>query len=490
MPAVTRDWTITYGSQTVGGTSENILEYPVTIDEDYEVFTVTFPFVMTAASGTDFNTQCAALEDAFNKPDQSFTMANESGNFFSADPSSNSGFNTRASITKGESDADTGRSRRYEVTITGMRPADLSGRSGRQSSQVVVDYLPSRIRTLTITGVYTALSSNTATEQYEAAIGAYATAVQSALTTSGTWELITENTDADDQDKILNFSRTYRDLTNFNQTTTLDDAEIVQDVIRVRRSRIRPGDTPGRNPKRLLEITVTYDAWLDATSTTDLVGKWENTIRPYLTGTVVPLVASGVSAVVDSSPEFDYRDNRITATMTILTKEGSNLIQFEKTTDYDTEFGMNIRGVHNGDPFAAYEWQGPGQRLITITYNFEAFGTIPASLLEARGIDAIPGGGAGRKNVRGNQGGGGGEGFGDPPNPNASDNAKARARGGPGNKGGKGARLLNRKAQATTLLVGDDSDNFIKTVGVLVETYQWFRGFNRKGGPGTVESRR
>jgi hypothetical protein len=491
MPAVTRELSVVYGSTTVGGGTEYLLEFPLSIRKDYIDFEIRFPFVLTATSGADFASQIDAVEDAFREKNNRVQVLQDGNTLFDANPADNSGFNTTAEISKiGTEGADSGRSRRYEVTIRGQLPADETGKSGRQDSTIELGEDSARRQTVTISGRYTALSSNDARAQYDASIAAYASTVLTAIDSSATFELIDEMTTNDDEDKNLDFVRVYREILYNQSSGTLDDTSIVSDVIRVSRVEDRPGDTPIGNPKRLIQLNCTYTAWIDKTESTDLESKWENTIRGYLVDTVADSIQSGSKAVVVSAPDYNFSENSISATLTIWARNGSSVIEMRKSTTYDTNFGIQVRNVHADDPFAAYEYQGPGERLITEEYEFKAFGFIQAQALEANGIDAVAGGGNQGPNIgQNNNQGGGGDG---PPNPNPGAKAGGKgARGGPGNGGGSGSRLLSRTASATHLKVGDDSDNFDITEGRIIDIRHWFRGFKRgQGASGNVVSPR
>src|SRR3990172_3654784 len=142
MPAVTRTWSVVYGSRTIGGATELLLDSgpdhsrPIRITQSYPDLSVEFGFILTAASGVDMASQIDAVEADLRKPDQRLRLLSGSNTFLDFNPSDNTGFNIRAEISKAgdKPEMDTNISRAYSVRITGNLPADLSGRNGRQTS--------------------------------------------------------------------------------------------------------------------------------------------------------------------------------------------------------------------------------------------------------------------------------------------------------------------------------------------------------------------
>jgi len=245
-----RELEFTYAGLVIGkgqtDSSYNLTD-KYTFSKEYGKASLSFDVVVQSPTRATFLTSEAALIAAYRKPDQVLVVVLEATDREKFDPSDNSGFNLRARCEKLGSEEDTANSSRWRCTVTVELPADLTGRSGRLTSQVDVQTDPAGIRTLQITGTYTALSSNEARAQFEASILTYATALILGLgSTIASWDLIgTPTAVSDDQDKFITFSRVYQELV-FNQAIgVLNSANLVGETLKVQVSR-QSADALGR----------------------------------------------------------------------------------------------------------------------------------------------------------------------------------------------------------------------------------------------------
>nr|AKH46586.1 hypothetical protein [uncultured marine virus] len=350
--AVTRELSIVYGTLTIGGTTDRLIDGKWKYDRGYEQTAVECEFVTTAATEAAFATEVAAVEAAFATPRARLRVIQGSQTLLDFDPSTNSGFNATPQIVKVGNVADTGRSRRYRVRITVDMPADLSGQNGRRSSTVEVSAAASGRRTMRVTGVYTALSGNSARTQYAASIDAYAGTLIASL--GGTWELVAEPTaKADDTDKVLEFDRVYQEIVYAQSSGGANDSEIFDQRFLITRTKLAPGDDPSKGAQRLVELAVSYSASI-AKGVTDIVGKWENSIRPYILAEVQSAAGTGSLAVIQDSPQFNYDDNKIAATMSVLAVSGSSFLAGTVTTEDRYESGKVPVPVWDGGYHTKY----------------------------------------------------------------------------------------------------------------------------------------
>lgn len=410
-PAVTRDFTIVYGSLTIGGSTDYLIPGKVTFAKGYETSSVAFQVLVQSTSDATFKTNCATVEAAFRSPRQAFTLTVNSQTHLSfahaSGSTGNTGFNAAPTITKSGSKADTGNSRLYDVSITFQMPADLSGQSGRQSGNVVVDYDPSRRIVITIQGRYTALASNNAKAQYDAAIGSYSSAVLSAYGSGLTFDLVREDINPDESDKTCDFTRVYQQVLYASTSGGLDHASIQSSTIRYARQRPAPGDSPGKAARRLETIAATIDCSVDNTVTTDIWGLYNTSIRPYLISQAQSKFSPSSTAIVDETRDFDPTSNRLTATLTFqMVIGGGGTIAYTQEVAVENAMPVTLQDVHSGSDFGKYKFAGVGRRVRTTTEIERRFGLFSVN----DSGSAFVGGGGGAGGAAGGGGGGGGGG--------------------------------------------------------------------------------
>lgn len=372
-PVVTRELSITYGSATVGGTTDRYLDGYVHVTRGYETASVEFSFIVTQASEALFAAECIAIEAAFRKPYQALTVTQGSVTLLSLSHSSSTGFDAEPEIVKADDLADTGRSRRYTVRISFGCPADGSGMDGRRESRVDVAYSPSRRRTVTMTGTWTAISTDTAREKYEAKVSTWATAVLAALT--GTFDLAEESFEFSTNDKTCTFRRVYEEIIRSQGGASVDDTAIVRQSLVISRREIAPGDYDLLPTKRVIVLDVRYSASIDKTVTTDLPGKWSS-IKSWVVEQVRSVLSGGALAVIAEAPEYDGDENRISATMTCEGVGSGDILESTLTVEDADDEGKVFDPVWSGDPFACYVFQGPRVLLRTIHWTLVCYGTL------------------------------------------------------------------------------------------------------------------
>lgn len=451
MPAVTRELKITYGTLVVGGTTDRLIDSYIQHDKGYVTSSVEFSFVITAATAAAFKTEIDLVELALRTPRSDFKVELGVELLLDLTHSTNRGFNANPTILKRESIADTGRSRRYTARIEFGMPADNVGTSGRRDSTVNVAYSPSRRRRVTISGVYTALPTATAARAaYEAAIAAYATAVLSALT--GTYELAEEPTsEADDQNKTLTFTRVYDELI-FSQAGAADDTAIVRQSLKIARQKVGPGDSP--TATRLVILQATYECWIDKNITQDLTGKYASPIRGFIVTQAQSVLGGGSVALVDERPEFDFDDNRISVTMTLMGQAASGILEHRVTTEDSDQFGVVLVPAWTGDPLSKYRYDGAATKQRTKTTVTRVFGNV-----------------AGAPNVAAAAIGGGGQG----PNQNkpAGGQQAAGAEAPPANE--LTTASMSKRVTRTPLRMGVDEFQFDVTDFETVEVFEFYK---------------
>lgn len=202
----TRDLSITYAGVTIGGSDEyNLLFDTHRVFGSYEEIGVEARVLVRGSTAAEFATKCAALETAFQTPNGTLVISQESQTLRSLGHSANTGFLGRPSFSKVGGPEDTGRSRLYNVAVRAKRPADLSGKSGLQIAEFELQTSFFSVRTYRVTGTFTALSSTAAKAQYESAIAAFLTTLETSLT--GNWQRMAKSVRWDDENKVATFTQ-------------------------------------------------------------------------------------------------------------------------------------------------------------------------------------------------------------------------------------------------------------------------------------------
>lgn len=362
---------ITYAGLTIGkdqaDSSYNLTD-KYRISHSYTEFSVSFEVVVSNSTRASFLTAESTLLTAYRKPDQAVVVNLNGTDRHNYDPSSNTGFNARATCVKLAGPEDTANSARYRCSVTIQLPADLSGRSGRQSSTVTVDTTPSGKRSITIDGVYTALSSNDAAAQYAAAADTYCSSVLTDV--GGTYNLLPESYSYDDQDKVLRFRRVYQEVYKAESVSATDNAAICDQKLVVERSDTQESGPWGeggwdRKVTPLQRIRVSYSCSVKSAQTTDLKALYEGTVLPHITNQVSALTG-GTLVRVGDSPSFDLGENRLAATVDYLANTGSSFLAADIRITHEIDHGIRLVPVWDGSPFSRDKYNVPQSKVITV----------------------------------------------------------------------------------------------------------------------------
>lgn len=486
MAGAPRKLKITYGSYTVGGSSQDaILDGYHTLDKTVDkdgrgLMVVSFAAILTASSDSAFATKVAAFELAFSTPRQLLKIENSSTTLLSLDPTSgtNTGFNAAPSFRKDEHVANTVRTRRYLVTVSVELPSQISGNNGRRGSSVEISHGPQDRLLVTFRGEYTAAGSNTARAQYNAQAATYFAAFLLGLT--GTFEKVSEITNEDDANKTLTYTTVYQEILFDQSSGGRDDSTIIDHTIRVASSLDSPGDW-GSETRRLTDVVVQYTAFVIKTTTT-LTSVWES-LKEYVISYAEGLVGGEAVALEGEAVDTDPSVNRIAATIRLkCAVDTSNLLEAVVQQSLSDRGGKAIIPVHDGTPFGAYVHDGPGTRFRTTRKQFLVKGGAPLDKFIGEGEGSFWGVGFGNGGVGTEIGG-------------------AHGQPGSGAGGGSGGDGINAGLQpsggATTgwILVGGDSSVAPATLGrngrtINVTRYestkieQWVTAPQRGGGGG------
>lgn len=503
MPAVTREYELDYGGYKVGGATDRLLDGAVRFSKNPDESTVEYYFVLTGfATDAAFVAATAAVEEAFRKVRQDFVWTQGASEVLHLKHSDYTGFDSRAEIFKQEDVADTTRTRRYGIKITFGLPANFATTgifSFLRESTVHVQYTPARKRTVTISGTYTAKSTAVianARSNYEALIDAYTASILTSL--GGIYELAEEpRAETNIDTTVCSFQRVFDEII-YPQGSLTDDPQIVRQSLLIRRHHTAPGDSTNRNTKRLVSVSVTYDAWVNKDLTTDLKGKWQS-LRGFIIARVRTVLDAGAIALIDEMPNFDGPQNRISASLELVATAGSNIIENRLTTEVFNSYGPVLVPVWTGDPYAKFKYDGPADLQKTETEVYKILGKIdPGS-----GGNNLPGGGLGGLNLPiligfpGLVGGGAGsgvsfvgtggqfaqfQGAGAGPGPGQDANAQDDS------EKGKSSVVFSKRVSRTPLKMGRDGFEFSVTE-ITIEVVTKFYTEPKAGGGGTLGGR-
>ena len=407
MSAPPRELRITYGTTAIGGTlsSATLTLHEVhSISKTADDFSVSFSTLLTATTTTIFAAGCIAFEDALNTRRQALLVQtlDSAGSvdqtLLSLTHTANTALNIAAEVTKAGGPHDTNLSRLYEVTISGELPTKTA-LAGLREFEYDVTFSPSRRGTLLVRGSYTAVASTQAAAQYLASIAARVSSITTALT--GTWELVDESYTPDDTDQVVRFTRTYQELLYKEASSTLNKAQIVDQVLVIKTDRI--GSEGVRQERRLATLTATYSCSVDKSQTQDLTNLWDSVIRPWIIKNIEDVAATTKLAITVTSLDYDYPENKISATITAQARTGSDTVALIVTCADDVEMGKIITytwpsfsSYAISMPTEAYIFQGPKKitRTITVTRTYIGDPNMPAL-----GDDGGAGGGGGGRGM-------------------------------------------------------------------------------------------
>lgn len=335
---------------------------------DYESGLLSVEVLVSDAIRADFLAAEATLAAEVEKPDQDLLVTLDGTTRIDARPSTNSGFNTRGELRKIAGKDSSANSARYEVTFTWGRPASLTGRAGRRDSSVDVQQDPGERRTITVEGTYTALANNAARAQFESAFTAYANTVLADIDSSAVFELLGRTrARADDQNKLLVFTRVYRELLYDQQVGVRDSTLLEGQELQIERAELDSGSTDEFDAAPLLRLAVTYSVFVKASGSTNLGATWEGVCLPHILESVYKYT-SGPILVSELRPRFDPDNNRITATLVVEADAGGSFLFASAEWIERTDLGAVLRPVWSGDEYARDVYQGMASQVRTVRF--------------------------------------------------------------------------------------------------------------------------
>lgn len=371
-------WSITYGSVTIGASDENFLgpvEDTLAVFQSRRSARVTFDAIVYSTSSATFLSKNQELLSQFRTPRAQLTIdaPTDLVDYIpTAGASGNIGFDAEPTIVMVPDDRNCDVFQRYRITIDLTLPETLSGQAGRRDNMEMVSFEPNRRRNVRLTGTYTALASNNARAQYDAQIATYATAALAEIESDSSvkWQLINESVSVNDTDKVLDFTRDYREITLAQSTGADDQASVV--IQNFEMMEMTPGsrDTyiSGEQVKPFQEFVVSFSAVIDVTVTADagLRALWISTLRPRLLTLAAARLnkgpTSGTTAIEQETYAPGIEANTIEGSFRYVSRNGSGFIRGMMTKTIREDSGLKFTPITTGRPHEYDIDEGPPVR--------------------------------------------------------------------------------------------------------------------------------
>ena len=375
-----QEYEITYGTLTVGGTTDYYIRGAVKEGVNHDKASVEFEFFYQHQTLASFQTLDDTVRAALGKARMNFTWKIGATTHRSYSHTGYTGMDAEVQIVKDEDPLNTGRSRllrvRIEFTLPFLGSAiggeDDAGRKG-WSGEVEANDVGRRV--FRVSGTYTATAAlGSARTVYSAKVAALAAAWLTAIGVTS-YNFVGEQYTQNDQNTEVTFVRTYEEILA-SEAGSANDSDITKQDLKIERQKLAPGDA-GQGTQRLVLLTLTYSASI-AKANTALQTKWES-IRSWLIGTVVPAYQSGASALTDEQVAFMPDDNRIAATLVFEVMASGIVLEakFKVSARYDN--GDRLADIH-GKVLDKRKYTGPGKLTMRVeTYRKQLRGKSAAA---------------------------------------------------------------------------------------------------------------
>jgi len=405
---VTREYTVTYNTLTMGGSDE---KYRVTgftrIRQEPEVGQVEWDVLVVGSTEAAFSANCRDFEEKMSEPWNDFSFKQGNSSLVDVAVSDNTALNPEVTVQKVGTTTDTGRTRRYHCSATWGRPADYPNAEsvGLRDYDVQVSFTPARRRSVSIVGTYTAVTDNLARAQYEAKIEAFATAVLTAIDAAATFEIVEEDASHDINNKTLTFSRIYDEVIFGQGGSSKANVNIVSQTLEISAGRLGAEAHPNHTSAEALgNISLRYSAWFDKDQTTSLESQYDS-IKEWLITQAEEYASGSYSlALVEETPAYDPVENKISVTMRF--RAGNDYgayFEVRFTTEDNVDYGLAAVHAWGGGAFDKYIYQAEANVFRTIRMTMLKSGELDRGNAESEFVRF-----AGSESAAGSGGGGNG----------------------------------------------------------------------------------
>lgn len=359
---ITRDLSITYGTLTIGGSTEFYVFGGWSHDVDYEGATLSCQVVVQADTESAFQSACDTFEDGIRQIDVDLSLSYGGATaHIDYSHSSNTGMLSRASASVAAGLLQTKLMRVYDVEFSVTLPADEDSAGGLRSHSVEITRNGNGLAMVVVSGEYTATGDQSASANF-ANVTTGGEAVTAAISgaLSGTFESVSNLHTYDRRNKVLSFRIVHAEIGYRQSTASTDIPAIKNQRISVTREVSAPGDLS--DARRLIQLAVSFSCEVDKSVTTGLQSLWDGTIRTNVIDTVRTIAGTTV-ALIDEAPLFDLGNNSVRASLMFLARGESSVLRHEITTTIDESASERYVPLHDGDPFSRALFFGDGQIL-------------------------------------------------------------------------------------------------------------------------------
>lgn len=297
------------------------------------------------------------------------------------------------------SDGDDDNTRRlFDVTITYQRPAkelrtDDSTRPHIRSASVSREYDDAGLLSISFSGVLTAgrNSSDAGQVVYNLlteSVDAWITAQLASLASGRTMEQVGGGKDRwDEEEAILSFDRSYRELNEPDLSSATDDPRIKGAQYNYQRvySNIHGIRGARNNYSVIANFSCVVPAkGASAVTPENVRSFWANTVKPSIVRRAKALMRGTPVIVRGSDPALDPVTNRLSGSLFLfMANSGSNIYSYSRTTRMQLSTELEISRIWDGEPMT-YDMWSPGAKLL---------GFVDVSMVQVGAPRAIDGGG-------------------------------------------------------------------------------------------------
>lgn len=389
-PVVTRLIEVEYAGLVLGGSGNYQIHEFHEVEGEYAQLTLFVDVIVRDTTTAGCKTLAAALEAAWEKPDQDLRVTIDGENYVSLTQAGHTGMNGQPKwrlVTTHRSK----KSRLYRCSVTVLRPATLTGKGGRQSARWTLTTDDVGIRTVTIKATYTALPAvGSATTVVAANFATYAGVVQAAAAPGGEFEEPSVyEVEPDDNDKVATVLAVYREIVYPQSGAGTDDASIVSPQYEITTYRTASPQLTGANAAEPVSIAVSFSMGfrLALVARDSLQETVEALVLPYLT-TLVRAHSDAPSApvLVEKNVKVDPVNSRAAGVATF-TAFGTSLVRCAlRVTNY-IYTGNAFVAVMDGRPFSRDHQPSPGiKRRRIVSTTIELASDVPSEISQ-RGVD-------------------------------------------------------------------------------------------------------
>jgi hypothetical protein len=368
--AVNNPITITYGSRSIGGTSDTYqIVGPYILDKSYDSIRVVVDVAVVAEDVANLQELCDPLETDFRKrlDDNDTLVIDMNGNSWTYTVGSTL-LRARASIAKsGNVDLDRGASRGYTITIEGELPADDAQDVGLRDIEVLVDFESGRQKLVTMRGTYTSTSSGNAKARYDADADTRCTAYLNVVDSDAVFELVDESFSLDREGgatpapHVINFTRQYVELLANQTQGNLDDTQIKDHRVTFTNLNQYPGDAR-EDVQRLQRVIGSYDCAVDIDQTTDLASVYKNKVKQHVRQLFQSNFEPAVFGVEEERVSYDETAKRISVSLQFIFQPngGDDIVEMSESVAFRETRSIDYTPTHTEDELAAFADVGFG----------------------------------------------------------------------------------------------------------------------------------